>query len=772
VVGPARVDVARAPAASDDSHELFGADPTTCIVSVDADTHGRARVWRRLGQHVERTEHTFPNWFLATSLDLFDHLPARRLGAEWLRSARGRLVLEDPLVVVELDPPTASAEDAYRYLVLTTNLEEVETTLVETANKRDGEEAQSLADLRGLVLIWDPIEQFLTLTGRTYFKGLRFDDLRRFQFDLETTGLNEERDRIFMISMRDTSGWSYCLDITQLTESEMLQKFVETVRARDPDILENHNIFGFDLSFLVRRAGRLGVPLSIGRDGSEPRLETDVFDSGERPEPFLRWRVVGREVVDTQHAVRRFGLAAPDMRRHGLKEAARYFGFARSDREYVPGAEIWTTYRSDPERIRRYAADDVDEVDGLSQRLLPPVFGLTQMLPRSYERVAADTGASSLWELLLVRAYLHQGRAIGAPTPRLQRVGSVLRSELFVSGVLGPSVRARVRPLLPCVLAEQSITAANDDLGLMPRMLRRLLAAPDNAQAQQLAAAAPTYLAGAGLFSDPNAAGEAVALARQYIDHLLDDLRARACTVVEVDGEHVVFGLPAGWASAQEEAVANSAAAYLPDGVAVDFGPRYEALYARGPGTAITLGSSGELTLHGPALRAGRLERFGEAFINRAALCVLAGDAPSLRRVFPDVVHQLRAALVPLEELCVQVTLHKSPAQYRRGGTHEEPYEVLLAAGVRSWRVGQRIRYFRAHGGEPRLLVEGDGASPAEADTEYYVQRLCALYCQQFAQAFSRQDFARIFRLPSGPGPYEEDVTPLNEVRTITTHLT
>ena len=72
-----------------------------------------------------------------------------------------------------------------------------------------------------------------------------------------------------------------------------MRRFVEMVPARDPDVLENHNIFAFDLSFLVKRAARLGVRLALGRDGSEPRLETDVFDSGERPEPFLRWRVVG-----------------------------------------------------------------------------------------------------------------------------------------------------------------------------------------------------------------------------------------------------------------------------------------------------------------------------------------------------------------------------------------------------------------------------------------------------------------------------------------------
>ena len=42
------------------------------------------------------------------------------------------------------------------------------------------------------LVYWRPaVEQYLSWSGRTYFKGLRYDDLRRLQFDLETTGLDE-----------------------------------------------------------------------------------------------------------------------------------------------------------------------------------------------------------------------------------------------------------------------------------------------------------------------------------------------------------------------------------------------------------------------------------------------------------------------------------------------------------------------------------------------------------------------------------------------------
>lgn len=751
----------------------FGCDTTTGIVSVDADASGQARVWRRVGERIEVTAHEFPTWFLTTGLDLLAHLPARRLDAGWLRAAHGRVTTADFLTVVELEDSRHSGNaDAYRYLVLTSNLAEVETALVETANKREGAEAQSLADLRGLVLIWHPIEQFLTLTGRTYFKGMRFEDLRRMQFDLETTGLSEDRDRIFMVSMRDSSGWQECLEIGSLSEAQVIERFVQTVRSRDPDILENHNIFGFDLSFLVKRAGRLGVRLALGRDGSEPRLETDVFDAGERPEPFLRWRVAGREVIDTQHAVRRFGIGAPDMRRHGLKDAARYFGLARRDREYVAGAEVWPTYRTDPQRIRRYAADDVEEVDSLSRRLLPSTFELASMLPRAYERIAANSGPTSLWELLMVRAYLHAGRAIAAPTPRISRTSASSRSELFVKGVIGKAVRVEVQTLLPRVIADRSIAAPNDDLGVMPVLVGGLLEERPGSGAQLLAAAAQPYLGGQGLFSDPQAASEALWASRKYIDGFLAEARRQGATVVEVDGEHVVLGVPAEWQPSIEQQVADVAREYLPAGVELTYPAHYDAYYTRAPGTAMTVGADGAVTLVGSPFRAGRLERFGEAFMRRAAPLALLGDIPGLRELFVETVRQLRAGQVSLDDLCVQVTLHKSLAHYRRGGTHEEPYEVLLAAGIRSWRIGQRIRYFRARSGEPRLLREGDAVGNGEADTEYYVQRLCGLYCQQFAQAFRREDFARIFHLPPADGaldPLDMNRAELADIRPIAT---
>ena len=51
-----------------------------------------------------------------------------------------------------------------------------------------------------------PEEQYLVATGRNYFRDFSFDQLHRMQFDLETTGLDPDRDRIFLIAVRDPEG--------------------------------------------------------------------------------------------------------------------------------------------------------------------------------------------------------------------------------------------------------------------------------------------------------------------------------------------------------------------------------------------------------------------------------------------------------------------------------------------------------------------------------------------------------------------------------------
>src|SRR5206468_978285 len=93
---------------------------------------------------------------------------------------------------------------ALRYVVRAGDMATLSTAVLAGAARRLGRPLGHLRDLpEDEVLVLPPEEQYLVATGRTYFRGLGFDDLRRLQLDLETTGLDPVRDRIFVVALRD-----------------------------------------------------------------------------------------------------------------------------------------------------------------------------------------------------------------------------------------------------------------------------------------------------------------------------------------------------------------------------------------------------------------------------------------------------------------------------------------------------------------------------------------------------------------------------------------
>ena len=102
-------------------------------------------------------------------------------------------------------------------------------------------------------------QQILIESEIRLFRGMVFSEIRRMQFDIETLTTDgyefpnalRPGDKIAAISMSDSTGWEKCLILDgKTTEEELLREFVSIVKERDPDVLEGHNIFRFDLPFI------------------------------------------------------------------------------------------------------------------------------------------------------------------------------------------------------------------------------------------------------------------------------------------------------------------------------------------------------------------------------------------------------------------------------------------------------------------------------------------------------------------------------------------
>jgi DNA polymerase elongation subunit (family B) len=754
----------------DQDEWLWGWDPTPGIVSVWAEQDGRATVWRRDPEtkQLTREEERFRPWLLLDRLD--DEV--RRFDCR------------------ELEGP-----GALRFLVSADDGAALGRAVLDAASRRLGQPVRHLRDLGDACLCLPPDEQYLVASGRTYFRGLAFDDLRRLQFDLETTGLDAARDRIFLVAVRHPDGRVGTIEARgdpsassgqqDAAEANLIRRLALTIADADPDVIENHNLHGFDLPFLARRAETLGVPLALGRlpgplrqrgarRGGMPWEKRS--DDGRRR---VRFVAPGRELIDTLDATIRYDFSSRDLPGHGLKAVARHFGLAGPERELIRGDQIHVVWRTDPARVRRYATADVEEVAGLARVLGGAAFALARMAPRRYERLADAGAATGVIDPLLVRAYLRAGAALPAHESGDGTPHSGAALHLFATGVAHRVVKADVASLYPSLMRAFRIGPARDHLGallaLVDRLVEQRLAAKAAARRapegsaerhthEAMSAAmklvvnsAYGYLAAGGdltRFADVHAANEVTRRGRETLALMCRELAARTVTLLEADTDGVYFAAPPDWTEADERRVVAEVGALLPPLVKLEFEGRYAAMLSHEPKNYALLGYDGRLLLRGVAFRSSRAEPFGEAFLRRAIGRLLRDDVAGVRDAYLETLGALRSRALPTYDVSQRVRLTKSPAEYAasRAARRELPYEAMLSSGRAHWSVGERVRVYRTPGGGGGVVPEHEegepGADPRDYDVEHYARVLRDTYAARLARGLAPGDFDAVFADP------------------------
>jgi len=777
----------------DEDEWISGWDPTPGIVSVWAETDGRAFVWRRIAETnaLVKEEVRFRPWLL---LDRLDDLQG--LGAQFGPEGSGAAV-----TYRELDGP-----GALRYLVSSHDGKTLVAAVLAGATRRLGRRINRLQELgKSAVLALPPEEQYLVATGRTYFRDLSFDQLRRMQFDLETTGLDPERNRIFLIAIRDPAGATEILEglnESDASEADLIRRLIGKVQSADPDVIENHNLHGFDLPFLARRARILGVPVALGRIGPLGLRQRPARRGAAGLQPNLRIRFIapGRELIDTMDAVLRYDFAARELPGHGLKAVARHFGISGPNREQIRGDQIYTVYQRDPQRVRRYAASDVEEVSALSQMLSGAAFALAQMTPRRYERLADAGAATGVIDPLLVRAYLRSGMALPAHQSGDGTSHSGAALHLFATGVARRVVKADVASLYPSLMRAYRIGPERDHLGallaLLDRLVERRLAAKASARAatpgsaerhthEAMSAAmklvvnsAYGYLAAGGdltRFADVHAANEVTRRGRETLALICRELAARGVTLLEADTDGVYFAVPDGWDEADERHVVGAVASLLPPLVQLEFEGRYAAMLSHEHKNYALLGYDGSLLLRGVAFRSSRAEPFGEAFLRGAVGRLLEGDVAGVRDSYLAALDALRRRRLPTSEVSSRVRLTKTSGDYlkTRDKRRELPYEAMLACGRTTWTAGERIRVYRTKNGSGAVIDEFEDevietVDRRDYDYDHYERVLRGTFAVRLARAFTPLDYEVVFGDPKQLSLF---APPIGEIRPILTQL-
>ncbi len=710
---------------------LFGRDPTPGLLAYSLAEGGRAlRLWRRTGDAVASELVPFSPFLLVAD----------------------RALAEDAAGLVSLEPLAGPGDLRWR-----AHFASWPEALRARDRCRERSRQHPTAPAAPYRFLTDPVHQYLLLSGRTSLGGLAFTDLRRLALDIEvvTTEGHEfpsaarPGDRIVAVALADSTGFRHVVRGDRLDEPALLAECTRIVCERDPDVIEGHNIFRFDLEYLEARARLHGVALAWGRDGSTLTGRASRLAIAERTIGYRRYEVAGRHIVDTWILAQLHDAGTRDLPGFGLKDLARHFGVAAPDRTYVDASQIARELREAPDRLMAYAADDAVETLGLSSVLAPPYVAQAQVVPFDYQSCTLR-GAAAKIDALMLREYLHRGHAVPLPRPVAPVGGG--HTAIYQEGVARPVLHVDVTSLYPSVMLARGIAPASDTLGVFLELLRYLRdfrvrakrglrETDDSSERAHLAALQQSfkilinafygYLGfSSGHWNDFDAANRVTAEGRAVATTLLDGLAGLGATPVEADTDGVYLVPPPGHAPADDEALLERLAALLPPGIQLELDGRYAAMFSYKMKTYALLDERGHLVLKGSAFRSRGIEPFQRQVIEEIVRALLAGRRDDVRSIVDRWLEDFAAHRVPLRLFARTETLQDSVESYREkvaaGARPASAAYALALASARAVQPGDQVSFYvvgrRADvtvNEYARLASEWDPAHPDE-NVEYY----------------------------------------------------
>ena len=580
-----------------------------------------------------------------------------------------------------------------------------------------------------------PIEQFLVASGITLFKGMQFDQLHRLQLDIETVGLDPKLDdgRILMVALRWGDDRTRIIEL-QTSEGDLLDELSEAIAEIDPDVIEGHNIFNFDLSFIDERARRWSRPLNWGRDGSPLRMSTreDRVTVGPLSQNFRGASIYGRHVIDSYQQIQRYDVAG-NLTSYGLKQSIQALGLEAPDRPIIPGGEIEAFWRNDRETLHQYALADVRDVARLIDLAAPTEFYQAQIIPRSYQRSAAS-GAGSKINLLMLRAYLSAGASVAESQPARGFPGG--HAELIKSGVFSPVVKCDVESLYPSLMLAHGIAPKSDQLGVFLPMLDELTIRRRSAKGKARAATGGDravwnglqssfkvlinsfygYLGfNRGLFNDYDAAEQITLAGQALVKEVVRTLEERGAEPIEVDTDGVYFVPPRSVTTEEEEATfIGGISALLPERIQLAHDGRFQAMLSLHVKNYALLDHNGRISMTGSSLRSRRLEPIFRSFLEQAARLFMTGQPDAARDLYFSTAVEIQTRSLSPQEISQWAMIRTETAP-------RQPRLVrLLARSSTVVASGERILLYERQDGELALTSE-------YADDEnvgYLLQRL------------------------------------------------
>jgi DNA polymerase elongation subunit (family B) len=598
----------------------------------------------------------------------------------------------------------------------------------------------------------DPVQHYLTATGRTLFKDLPFEELKRMQIEVLSF---EDNDHIMGIALSDNTGWEELLivDPKNVEESEhaALKRLTAIIQERDPDVIEGHDLFRFDLPCLVPRAKKAKTKLDWGRSDGFLRSRPSRLQIAEKTIDYPKFTVGGRHFVDTFLLAQFYDVGMRSLAGFERTDVARHFDLCDSEQiSALTGKELQRAYLENSEEFRRRALCGVRETRALSELLSASYFIQAQIFPYNYQDVIVRGNATRI-NALFLREYFRQRHSIPElPMPRAFEGGY---TDIFFTGVAQNVWHCDVASLYPSIMLKFDCFPVTDQLQIFRHLLTDLRtfrleaksemrAEKDLAKQHHLQALHNTfkillnsfygYLGFAqGHFADFDAAARVTQIGRDLLRQMIDSLGAQGAKVIEVDTDGIYFVPPA---QTKIDELQKGLAKQLPEGIEIEFDEQFDAMFSYKAKNYALLAKDGDVVIKGGALKSRGLEKFQRVFLEEMIKLIMEGKPDAIGDLRNEFERKIRNREWKIDMLMKTDTLQDSLDKYRAkiaGSVRNRAaaYELALASG-RNYKPGDQISYYIK--ATPKKVPAYEAAKPAsefdpenrDENVDYYLAKL------------------------------------------------
>ena len=362
------------------------------------------------------------------------------------------------------------------------------------------------------IQILSPVEQYLIQKSKRLFKGFdEYDEIHRFVFDIETTGLDPKTSKIFLIGMKDNRGFLKLLSAqNEDEERQMIVDFFKTIDELKPSLIGGYNSAFFDFPFILKRAEILKLNIKKISKTLHPdytlKQKDGILKLANEMEPYVQTQMWGYNIVDIAHAVRRAQAINSDIKSWSLKYITKFIEAEKPNRVYVEGDKIGKIYfdnleywmnkengaykkvgfdskideickrRDDVYKlvtgskiIEDYLDDDLYETMIVDEQFNQANFLLSKLVPTTYERLST-MGTATLWKMIMAAWSYKHNLALPRKLEKRKFTGGL--SRLVQVGFSKNVLKLDYSSLYPSIQLVHDVFPKCDVTGAMKSMLK------------------------------------------------------------------------------------------------------------------------------------------------------------------------------------------------------------------------------------------------------------------------------------------------------------